>query len=324
MGKKVPNTVLLDHSTVKPTLLSYIVVWSGLGWFITVPCVIAAFPFLWTHFKPLVCAVGGSMLLSAIYTVDRSSQPEWGFALGRWIMKNCCAYFSFKIEFEDVEAVQKAGPALFAIEPHGVLPISIYWGSLNILSRHKFLCCLSSSMLIMPMMKHILTWTGAISADKATMVKYIRQGFSLNICPGGVQEVAYLGNPKECVLFLRKRFGIIKMAMEEGIPLIPSMTFGLHKAYDFWVPSSDFAVRLGRRIGFLPMIFFGLGGVPFAQAKPCPLSVVVGKPIMLPHKSTPTTEEIAKYHAIFIDEMVRLYEENKVAHGMADITLRIE
>jgi 2-acylglycerol O-acyltransferase 2 len=263
-------------------------------------------------------------------------------------MSKCCPYFSFKIEFEDYKAVEKAGPSIFCIEPHSVLPVSIYWGSLNVLANHKMLACLSSSILTVPIMKHILTWTGAVSADRATMVKHLSQGYSLNICPGGVQEVGYLGDPTECVLFIRSRYGVTRMALTQGCPLIPSMTFGLHKAYDFWAPAMATAMEkgkgkgkdgsdnnnsindmngwlkaLGRKLGFFPLIFFGLGGVPFAQAKPCPLVVVVGAPIVMPQIDNPSAEVIQMYHQIFVDEMERLYEDNKWANGMGEITLRI-
>ena len=323
-GKKKANFVAIDHSHRKPGPISYFVVFLGLGWMITVPATMAIIPFMWGHFKGLVILWCALVFLSTVYTVDRAAQPAWAFKLGSWIMNNCTSYFSFKIEFEDINAVNKSGPALFAVEPHGVLPISVYWGSLNILKNHKMLCCLSSSILKVPMMKHFLTWTGAISADKPTMLKYMKDGYSLNICPGGVQEVGYLGDPTQCVLFLNKRLGFTKLALEQGVCIVPAMTFGLHHAYDYWVPKWEICYILARKLRFFPMLFLGLGGVPFFQPKPCPLSVVVGKPIAIPQVDHPTSEMIAKYHSLFVDEMKRLFEENKVSHGMGHVQLRIE
>jgi diacylglycerol O-acyltransferase 2, plant len=322
--KKRGNTVLMDESKTKPSAISYFVVFLGLGWMITVPVTLACMPFIWTHFKIGVLIYVFVVLLSAAYTVDRAMQPAWCYRFGAWVMDNCTSYFSFKIEFEDVDAVENTGPALFAIEPHGVLPVSVYWGSLNLLKKHKMLCCLSSSILTVPIMKHILTWTGAVAADKKTMLRYLSDGYSLNICPGGVQEVAYLGDPNLCVLFLRSRFGFTKLALEEGRAIVPAMTFGLQNAYDYWVPKSDIFSTIGRKLGFFPMIFLGLGGVPFFQAKPCPLAVVVGSPIIVPKTPNPSVETIAKYHALFVGEMERLFEENKVANGMGHVKLEIK
>jgi 1-acyl-sn-glycerol-3-phosphate acyltransferase len=263
------------------------------------------------------------MLFSAIYTTNRAYQPTIAFRLGTWIVKNSCSYFSFKIEFEDIEAVEKAGPSLFIVEPHSVFPMTLFWGTLDVLPCHKMLCCASSSIFLIPMAKHILTWAGAVSADKKTMIKYLREGFSLNICPGGVQEVRYLANKGECVMFLKTRTGIIRLALEQGVKLVPSVSFGLHKAYDYYVFDSNFTNLLARKFGFFPMVFFGLFGIPFGQAKPCPLTVVVGKPITVPHIAVPTADDIKKYQDIFLQAMKDLYESNKTENGMGDIALRI-
>ena len=72
------------------------------------------------------------------------------------------------------------------------------------------------------------------------------------------------------------------------------------------------------------MIFYGLGGIPFSQPKPAPLIVVVGKPIKIPKITNPTPEDISKYHNILINEMRRIFEENKTDRGMGEFTLRIE
>ena len=237
----------------------------------------------------------------------------------------CTSYFSFKVEFENYNLIENCGPSLFAVEPHGVLPVTLYWGTLNLLQNHQFLCCLSSSILSVPIMKHFLTWSGAISAEKTNLIKYLSQGYSLNICPGGVQEVKYLNNNKEMVLFLKSRLGFTKLGLEQGVCIIPVITFGLHKIYDYYLFDwNDFLLNLGRKVGFLPMIFFGLGGIPFAQPKPSPLTVVIGKPIQLPKIEKPSSEEIQKYHDIFLGEMRRVFEENKDANGMSDFTMRIE
>lgn len=309
-----------------------VVSYLGLGWFSALPLLCVVGPTIWkicenSRFKflvtPTLSVIAAVFTLSMIYTTNRAYQPKIAFKLGTWIVKNCCSYFSFKIEFEDIDAVKKAGPSIFVVEPHSVFPITLFWGTLDVLPMHKMLCCLSSTIFLLPMAKHILTWAGAVSADKKTIVQYLKEGFSLNICPGGVQEVRYLANKDECVMFLKARTGIIRLALEQGVPLIPSVTFGLHKAYDYYVFDNDFANALGRKFGFFPMIFFGLFGIPYGQAKPCPLTVVVGKPISIPHVAQPTAADIAKYQDIFLEAVKDLYEANSAENGMGHISLRI-
>ena len=326
------NHVLIDDSKLSPSWISYFLCYLGLGWFTTIPLLIFIAPPIWQYFQssslrfltsPLIALVVGTIILSAIYPVDRDMQPLMGFNLGRFIIKNCRSYFSFKIEFENLEEVESLGPSIFVIEPHGVLPIQLFWGTLDIMRNHKILCCVSDSVFLLPMMKHVLTWCGGTSASRDSIISYLKKGYSLNICPGGVQEVQYLGNPKECVIFMKSRVGLTKLALTQGVAIVPSMTFGSHKLYDYWVPTQDWVIKLGRRIGFLPMLFFGLGNIPFAQAKPCPLTVVVGKPIQIPHIPNPTSEDIDKYHQILLHTMEKLYNDNNEANNMSDVKLVI-
>lgn len=93
--------------------------------------------------------------------------------------------------------------------------------------------------------------------------------------------------------------------------------------FTFWVPKSKFMQKVARKIGFLPMLFFGMWGVPFGPAKPCNIVNVVGKPIVVPHIADPTDEQIAEQHAIFIKAMEQLYEDHKADYGMAHVKLRI-
>ncbi len=175
-------------------------------------------------------------------------------------------------------------------------------------------------------MKHFLTWCGAVSVEKKEMNRYLRNGYSLGLCPGGVKEVQFLGDNSECVMYLKEHKGFTKLAISHGTAIVPTVTFGLRDTYSIWKPPRyEWLVKLGSKIGFFPMVFFGLWGIPFAQAKPTPLVLIIGKPIIVP-KLEPeaiTAEILNKYHSLFISEMNRLFEENKHNHGYGDVKLRI-
>ena len=87
------------------------------------------------------------------------------------------------------------------------------------------------------------------------------------------------------------------------------------------------AERLARTIGFLPGVYWGLGGVPFGPPRPLPLSVVVGRPVPLPAGllagAQPSEAQVGAYHAHFVRAMHELFEAHKTEHGMAEIALRI-
>ena len=43
--------------------------------------------------------------------------------------------------------------------------------------------------------------------------------------PGGVQEVLHMRHDAE-VLYLRKRLGFVRLALQHGAPLVPAFAFG--------------------------------------------------------------------------------------------------
>ena len=71
-------------------------------------------------------------------------------------------------------------------------------------------------------------------------------------------------------------------------------------------------------------MFSGLFGIPYAQPRPTPLNLVVGKPIVVPKMEGVLTEEMLKpYQTEFIDAIERIFENNKVQFGMGDVKLKI-
>ena len=217
------------------------------------------------------------------------------------------------------------GPAIFAIEPHDILPLSIFAFNdcLGGLKNHKCLGCVTSLCFYIPIIRHIYTWVNAVSADRLNLKKMLRKGISPVLCPGGLQEVTLMKNENECVLYLNSRFGFIKLALEEGCPIIPCFCFGLRKTFKYWIPKNKILINIGRSLGVLPMIFFGVWNIPFSPAKPVDYTNIIGSPLILPKIENPSIEEIQKYHQIFIREITKLYEENKAFHGMENVTLRI-
>lgn len=55
------------------------------------------------------------------------------------------------------------------------------------------------------------------------------------------------------------------------------------------------------------------------------LLYVRGKLLGLPHIPEPTDEDVNKWHKVYVDEVVRIFEKYKVQHPLyASKTLRIE
>jgi len=128
---------------------------------------------------------------------------------------------------------------------------------------------------------------------------------------------------RKCVLYLAKRMGFIKLALRHGVPVVPVFSFGLRNQYRYWVPKNKFIINFGRKIGVIPMIFFGMFGLPFAPPSPCQYVNVVGAPIKLPRIIEPTDEDVSKYHAIYCDALTKLFDGHKNDYNQKEVTLVI-
>ena len=176
-------------------------------------------------------------------------------------------------------------------------------------------------------MRHIFAWSGARSVDKSVIRNCLDKGLTPTVCPGGAMEVTFMSSahdPHTCTLYLRKRMGIIKLAAEYGVPLIPSFTFNQRRAYSYIIPSNSFVHWIGRKVGFIPLMFFGLFNIPLFIPKPRQLNVVVAAPIPVPKMEAPFTEEkLKEYQDKYIDAHYRIFENNKERFGMGHVKLQI-
>lgn len=327
MGKRTivnqkGKSKIFSNEHLKPSLLSYFCIFLGLGWFISVPLILTTLPLLYYYSTLSFSILLGSILLSALYSSKPEYQPAWCWKIGKFIMSNVEEYYQFKLIFENFDAVNECSPAIFLCEPHGVLPISLFWGGLGY-QKFEMKCGMSSAMFAMPLMKHFLTWAGAIDVSRESLRRFLKRKVSVNVCAGGVQEVLHWMSKKECVLYLKSRGSLTRLALQEGVPLVPSFTFGLRGTYEILLIKNEFLVAIGRKFGFAPAIFTGLWGVPFAQSKPCPVVVVVGEPIPVPRIENPTPADIDKYHSQLLEQMQLLYDRHKASNGMADVPLKI-
>lgn len=252
--------------------------------------------------------------------------------IAQWIMLGAQKYFGLKLTIEDYEAltkVDKDGTAIFACEPHDVLPYSTFCfspffgylpGRLNSTAN----VLMTGAVFRIPILKQVYSWVGGQPVDKATFRKRLSQNKMVSFVPGGVQEVLFVDpeKPNDIVLFLQSRKGFIKLALEKGVPIIPVFMFGLMGGYrGILFPKSQWATKLGRKIGFMPVIYFGRWWIPLGIPFPTKMHVVVGKPIDIPclvgkgdnnNITNIPKEEVDKYHKLYIEKTIELFERHKV------------
>ncbi|XP_008297228.1 2-acylglycerol O-acyltransferase 3b [Stegastes partitus] len=69
-------------------------------------------------------------------------------------------------------------------------------------------------------------------------------------------------------------------------------------------------------MGFAPCLFVGerFAFLPYRT----PITTVVGSPISVPKRTTPTDEEVDHYHKLYMEGLSKLFHEHKVSCGLSE------
>lgn len=249
----------------------------------------------------------------------------------KFSLSSAFKYFPVTVVYEDFEALNEKRPFVVGYEPHSVLPQGIcafceYAADSPPLGLQKARILVSSAAFWAPVMRHLWWWLGCRPASRSVAKKLLLKGHTVALCPGGVQECIYM-QPGVEVAYLKSRRGFIRLALEAGSPIVPVFAFGQSKMFQYIRPLLDpphfglvpktLWARIARRIGYAPMIIWGLWGT--AMPRPVALRIVVGKPIDVPllggDKQGASPELVDLYLKKFIVELENLYKRHKKEAG---------
>ncbi|XP_033127049.1 2-acylglycerol O-acyltransferase 1-like [Anneissia japonica] len=153
------------------------------------------------------------------------------------------------------------------------------------------------------------------------------KGNAAVIVIGGAIE-SLEARPNSHSLYLERRKGFVKKAIEHGANLVPIYSFGETDIYDqVENPEGSFLRKLQRFLttimGFAPPIFHGrgifnyiFGIVPYRR----PINTVVGKPIPVKQISKPTEADIKAVHDKYKIELEKLFNDHKTKYGISSET----
>lgn len=238
------------------------------------------------------------------------------------------------LEFElplpkDLDEAEKVAGAqfIFAFFPHGTnVDYRIIMDGMlrdilpGVASKIRVL---SASVLFrIPVVREVSLWTHCIDARRTVAEKNLNSGMSLIVTPGGMDEQLRTVHGKE-TLFLSKRKGFVKLAMQTGVPVVPVYVFGCSDM--FFTSNAFFRLRfwIMKTFGACIPLCMGLAG------SFCPLPVktkiVFGKPMTFEMKEAgnPTPDELDRAHTRFIEAVGALFNEHKAALGHGSRELQI-
>jgi len=164
---------------------------------------------------------------------------------------------------------------------------------------------INDAMFRIPLIGNWLQLLGLVPVNKHSIKCVLRRGDSVCIVVGGIDEVLLGTHDDKDVLYLRKRVGFAKIALESGAGLVPVFCFGENQLF---LHSSEASLGFWRRVNAFvklgaPFPIQGRWGLPIMFRRP--LMVVWGRPLFAGEG-----ESLLEFHARYIQALEGLYERH--------------
>lgn len=206
-----------------------------------------------------------------------------------------------------VEGDLKNDHSIYSFHPHGVFGLGPMLGKILNKNFYESNFLGSRTMLNLPIAGIFAKWSGLKGVDNKSFKKLMHKGENISFIPGGFEEATLTDYGKDRV-FIKNRKGFIKYALQHGYQVHPIYTFNENKAYNTITKYEKFRLNLNKFK--IPGVLF-YGKCFFLPDPEIDILTVVGKPITLPLIPKPVTADIDKYHQIYIDSLVELYNKYK-------------
>ncbi|CAI5992781.1 unnamed protein product [Closterium sp. NIES-64] len=229
-------------------------------------------------------------------------------------------HFPVRVLFHDRTAVTFGKPYVIAVEPHSVLPVGLGAFMCHALAAGG-VAGATSAIFRVPLLRQCWQWARLAPATRPVLSGVLQRGRPVIIVPGGVQECLFMAPGKE-VVFIRQRLGFIRLALQHGVPVLPCFAFGQTSAYRWWRPEGAWYRWVARRMGFAPMVFWGMWGSPIPFRTP--LTIAIATPIGQGDPDpNPSKERVAAVHAEYVRALERLFLDYRAQAGYPTTQLEI-
>lgn len=215
-----------------------------------------------------------------------------------------------------LDTIKRGSKIVFAYHPHGVYAFGLFSmvfgissGFQNLFPNSKgVLVGVANALLHIPVLGTFFAYFGFIPASKKSLNKACETDFDIVVVPGGIAEMTKYQPDKE-VLYLRKRYGFIRLAMRHGRTIVPIYGFGENNTFQQFSCFKALREKLSRRFKLSLILFRGRGYtlIPFRT----PLDIVFGTPMQLPKVEDPPDELVEKYLERYVTLVEQLYYANR-------------
>lgn len=201
--------------------------------------------------------------------------------------------------------------SMMLVHPHGCLATNMIFTKIERPELQSFRMCASRLMLLTPISGLFAKWMGTESVDRGNIKKLISENRNISLVPGGFEE-GNLTNCKEDRVFIKQRKGFVKYALQGGYRVYPSYTFGENKMY-YTINGFDWLNLFMAKMKMPFAVFIGKRFLyPDDQIE---INTVIGNGIPFPKIDNPSVEDVERFHVIYMENLVALYNENKEKFG---------
>ncbi|KAL3701049.1 hypothetical protein R1sor_019071 [Riccia sorocarpa] len=200
---------------------------------------------------------------------------------------------------------------IFAAHPHGRMFFSnVIFTQLHedwrkgLLEHGEIFFAAAGNFFYIPILNLILSLAGTVDATRSTIVSKLRQGNHIGILIGGVKEVLMGTEEHVDRIYLKKRKGFIKIALEEGAGVVPVYYFNENQLFRH---NSKTILRVFEHINK----FYYRLGMPFFQGPyylPLPyrksLLMAIGEPLFAKEG-----ESVDSFHERYVQALRDLFEK---------------
>ncbi|EEY54870.1 diacylglycerol O-acyltransferase, putative [Phytophthora infestans T30-4] len=319
------NDARPELQTLHGRILRFVLLWYLFGLWIVG---LASFIGIWTAATPLPVLVQvylvGMIAYESYHYVTRNALHEW--PLIRRVVRYVFLHYPYfrlnavaaaaAIEENDVTPyVEPDKRALFTFHPHGVLTCGFSFNGAHHMAFQRAACrwISAENLFYFPIMRDILHWMEFSSSTKTSMENTMRTGQNLCLLPGGFEEATLYQRGKHRV-YIQKRFGFIKLALQHGYDIYPAYTFGEEYTYHAFPYLQWLRLQLNR-FRIPGVIFFGIPFCFFMPRSDVDLITVIGKPLRLPHIDNPSRDEVKENHDKYVEALRDLFDRYKCVYA---------
>jgi hypothetical protein len=123
---------------------------------------------------------------------------------------------------------------LFVWQPHGLISLSSVFYNIGVCKHPHYKSNHAVTLPIyhfIPVVSDIARYLDIIPSDSYTIKKTLEKGDSVSVMLGGVREMLTADDSKHMKLYIRKRTGIFRIALETKKPLVPVLSFGENEIF---------------------------------------------------------------------------------------------